>query len=139
MAKIDDAFLQVLADWLVALRKRLGMTQVQLAKFLDIYPEAVSLWENARQAPSAINLLNILGLATEDERMAILDKMSIDDILKADMGTHLKAVQCENCGRHMRLRDFTRMGWPAPPMIRKQGDPYAVKMCPQCQIPTWSP
>lgn len=133
MAKTDSPFLQLLANWLFALRKRLNMTQVQLACFLGIYPEAISRWENALQAPSATNLLNIMGLATEDERMALLDRIHIDDVLKDDMGDHLQFVQCEECGRHMGLRDFTRLGWPAPPMIRKQGDPYAVKMCPPCQ------
>lgn len=140
MAKNDDVFLGIFARWLVALRKRLKMTQVQLARFLGIYPEAISRWENAVQAPSAPNLLKILALAMPDEREALIEKSlyDTDDALKEDMGSHLQAVQCEQCERDMRLRDFTTVGWPAPPMIRKQGDPYAVRICPRCQTTTFT-
>ena len=140
MAKNDDVFLGIFARWLVALRKRVAMTQVQFAGYLGIYPEAVSRWENAVQAPSAPNLLKILALATPHEREALIEKSlyDTDDTLKEDMGAHLQIVQCEQCGRDMRIRDFTTVGWPAPPMVRKQGDPYAVKVCPRCQTTTFS-
>ena len=140
MAKNDNVSLGIFARWLVALRKRLKMTQVAFAGFLGVYPEAVSRWENAVQAPSAPNLLKILALAAPNEREALIEKSlyDTDDTLKEDRGSHLQIVQCEQCGRDMRIRDFTTVGWPAPPMIRKQGDPYAVRICPRCQTTTFS-
>jgi len=137
MAKNDDVFLGIFARWLVALRKRLEMTQVQLAKYLKVYPEAISRWEQAHQAPSAPNLLKILALAAPNEREALIEQSlyDTDDTLMEDMGDHLRTVQCEQCGRHMGLRDFTTIGWPAPSMVRKQGDLNAVRICPRCMIP----
>ena len=135
MAKNDDVFLGIFARWLVALRKRLKMTQVQLAWFLGIYPEAISRWENAVQAPAAPNLLRILALATPDEREALIEKSlyDTDDTLKIDQGDVLEVVLCDHCEQPLRVRDFAVAGWPVPPIIRKPGDPYAVKVCLRCR------
>lgn len=135
MAKNDDVFLGVFARWLVALRKRLKMTQVQFAKYLGIYPEAVSRWENAVQAPSAPNLLKILALATDQEREALIEKSlyDTDDALKVDLGSTQEIVCCEQCGQPLRIRDFAVKGWPVPQVVRKPGDPYAPKVCLRCQ------
>lgn len=135
MAKNDDVFLGIFARWLVALRKRLKMTQVQLAKYLGVYPEAISRWEHAVQAPAAPNLLKILALATPDEREALIEKSlyDTDDALKLDMGDRLEVVCCEQCDQALRIRDFAVRGWPAPKFIRHPVDPYAVRVCPRCQ------
>jgi len=133
MAKNDDVFLGIMARWLKAVRKRMMMTQVELAKYLGVYPEAISRWENGHQAPSAQNLSKIFALVTPNEREALIEKCLYDtpDLLLEDMGDHLRNVQCEKCGRNMGIRDFTTVGWPAPPMVI---DHNFVKVCPRCQI-----
>jgi len=98
MAKNDTVFLGVFARWLRAVRKRLEMTQVQLGKYLGVYPEAISRWEHEVQAPSAPNLVKILALVTPNEREALIEKCLYDtpDLLLEDMGDHLRNVQCES-------------------------------------------
>jgi len=137
MLKKDEnviALTQSFAKWLLALRTRLRVTQVELANILHVMPQPISRWENGRELPITINLIRLLALATPEERAALIDKgeVGLDDTLKMDVGTHLELVNCADCGRPLRVRDFTRKGWPAPPIMRRGDDPFAVKECPTC-------
>lgn len=138
MARNNDAgviaFTQRFAEWLAALRERMKISQVDLADLLQIMPQPISRWENGREIPISYNLIRLLALATPEEREALIERgeFGLDDVLKRDVGTHLELVNCEECGRPMRVRDFTKRGWPAPPLTRLQGDPFAVKVCPSC-------
>lgn len=135
MAQNDDRFLGLMARWLVALRKRLAMTQVELAKYLGIYSEAISRWENAVQAPSAPNLLRIMALATPDEREALIEKTlyGVDNALMVDTRSGLEPVLCDQCSLPLWISDFAVAGWPVPPIIRKLEDRYSPRACLRCQ------
>ena len=51
-----------LNERLKALRKKKGMSQLELAEALDVSRQAVSKWESGRSAPSTENLLRLSGI-----------------------------------------------------------------------------
>lgn len=51
-----------LNERLAALRKKKGLSQLELAEALDVSRQAVSKWENGRSAPSTENLLQLSGI-----------------------------------------------------------------------------
>ena len=131
MNKAEADFTNVFARWTKAFRKRLAVTQVQLADLLGASVESVSRWELGQTQPYAVNMLRLMALATDQERAALVDKASdtLNDVMRLDDG----GACCEKCGLPMRVRDFTTRDWPAPPKIQQDDDPYAVRVCPRCQ------
>ena len=52
----------MLADQIISLRKRAGMTQLQLAKQLHIGPSATGMYEQGRRTPSVEILIHMAEL-----------------------------------------------------------------------------
>ena len=56
---------QQVARAMKSIRRRRGLSQVQLAQFLDCTQNTISRYEKATHAPSIIRLRKLLDLATE--------------------------------------------------------------------------
>ena len=126
----DPEFVRACSRWVKALRKRANLTQARLASITGTSIESVSRWELAQTQPYAENLLALMALATEQEREALVGKVDLDDTMHTDTGD---PATCNACGLPMRLRDYTTRGWPAPPRVQRESDPYAVRKCVRCQ------
>lgn len=48
-----------LSEQVVANRKRMGLTQRQLADLLDVSQTTISLWESNKMAPSTLNIIEL--------------------------------------------------------------------------------
>jgi len=132
MAQNDAEFTKKFGRWIVALRKRLGMTQFELGQLVGTNKQPVGRWEGGGRTPAAQNVLRLLALATEQERAALMDKAmeGADDTITIE-GTE-EEVHCAECDRRLRVRDYAVVGWPAPPVHQTASDPYAVRLCVDC-------
>ena len=134
MAQNDAEFTKKFGRWIVALRKRLGMTQLELGQLVGTNKEPVGRWEGGGRTPAARNVLRLLALATEQERAALMDKAmeGVADTITVE-GTE-EEVHCAECGKLLRVRDYAVVGWPAPPVHQTTNDPYAVRLCVDCSV-----
>jgi transcriptional regulator with XRE-family HTH domain len=132
----EQFFMERFAMWLKALRKRMNLTQTQLAAVLDVSLESISRWEQGKTQPWASNLMKLFLLATEQERDALAEKAEtyLKDKMVVIEGDKKEWLACHGCGLPLQLRDFTQRGWPAPPLEQQKNDPYAVRRCPKCQM-----
>ena len=130
MALTNVEFTRKCGLWVRALRRRLDMTQEDLGRLTGTNKEPISRWENGTRTPSALNLLRLLALATEDERLALFDKAmeGVDDIIMVEGGE--TEARCAECDKQLRARDYAAIGWPVPPL--RQKGPYAVRLCTDC-------
>jgi DNA-binding transcriptional regulator YiaG len=134
----EEHFGTYISQWLRTLRKRLALTQTELGYLISASIESVSRWELGMTQPNAYNMAQLMALATEQEREALVDKASdyLDDGMSITFGGHgtpEAVAKCDACGADLRVRDFTTRGWPAPPLVQQDGNPYQIRRCPLCQ------
>ncbi len=62
--KWKGAIAMILADKIIMLRKKAGMSQEQLAERLGVSRQSVSKWEGSQSMPAATLRINVVGLPT---------------------------------------------------------------------------
>lgn len=132
MTVTDQEFQEKFSKWLKVLRKRLGVSQSGLGEIIDTSLEAISRWERGLRLPAAQNVLQLMSLATEGERQALIDKAMdpVDDRIWNITNYTRSVAECSECGRVLRIRDFAATGVPAPPKEQRPTDPVRVLTCP---------
>ena len=96
---------QTLGKRISANRKRLGLTQDQLAEQLGVTAQAVSKWENDQSCPDIATLprlAEIFGITTDE----LLGRESAQKIHEAEVVTQEEQDGCENNGIHLQ-----KAGW----------------------------
>lgn len=87
----------ILADKIILLRKKSGMSQEELADKLEVSRQSVSKWESAQSIPDLDRVLamsNIFGVSTD---LLLKDEMEITDttVLKEEVSSNVKKVSME--------------------------------------------
>lgn len=66
--KLQEVFNMILADKIIQLRKRCGMSQDELAELINVSRQSVSKWEGALSVPDLDKILKmseIFGVSTD--------------------------------------------------------------------------
>ena len=90
---------QTIGKRIAAHRKRLGMTQEQLAEKLGITAQAVSKWENDQSCPD-ISVLPILADIFQISTDALLGRVQIPVVVDTAQNQHDYASSCADNGNH---------------------------------------
>ena len=99
----------ILADKIIELRKKNGMTQEELAEALDVSRQAISKWESAQSVPDMnriLKLSEVFGVSTDCLLRDDMDFSAQKNIVPAeDPGQSLRTVSMEEASAFLGVRD----------------------------------
>ena len=99
----------ILADKIIELRKRIGMTQEDLAEALDVSRQSISKWESAQSVPDMnriLKLSEVFGVSTDCLLRDDLDLSARENAaLSEDPGQSLRTVSMEEASAFLAVRD----------------------------------
>lgn len=81
-----------LALAILAIRRRIGITQTELGRRMGWPRNIISQYEKGRVRPSAERLIALLRLAEDGERAAILSELEIYGLVSADLSSALTGL-----------------------------------------------
>lgn len=97
----------ILADKIIDLRKKSGMSQEELAEKVNVSRQAVSKWEGAQSVPDLdkiLTLSEIFGVSTD---YLLKDDFETEEYIPTDSGdkTSLRRVSLEEANRFLKLNE----------------------------------
>lgn len=97
----------ILADKIIELRKKSGLSQEELAEKMNVSRQSVSKWEGAQSIPDLDKILalsKIFGVSTD---YLLKDDFETEEIVPTDDGdgSHLRRVSMEEANRFLRLNE----------------------------------
>ena len=97
----------ILADKIIGERKRLGLSQEELAEKLSVSRQAVSKWESAQSTPDLQRLLQMAELFEVSTDYLLKDEIEVPDGRKSDTqggtDTPVRRVSMEEANDFMRF------------------------------------
>ena len=93
-----------LADKIVALRKKKGLSQEELAEKLNVSRQAISKWESAHSAPELDKVLQlgyIFGVSTD---YLLKDEIEAEDCVENKMGDEVRKVTLSDAKQYLDIR-----------------------------------
>ena len=94
----------ILADKIIALRKKAGWSQEELAEQLGVSRQAVSKWEGAQSVPDMERILQmskVFGVTTD---YLLKDELEAEEYAASEPDTELHRVTMEDAARYLDLR-----------------------------------
>ena len=94
----------ILADKIIALRKKAGWSQEELAEQLGVSRQAVSKWEGAQSVPDMERILQMskaFGVTTD---YLLKDELEAEEYAASEPDTELHRVTMEDAARYLDLR-----------------------------------
>lgn len=94
----------ILADKIVRLRKKQGLSQEELAEKLGVSRQAISKWESAHTVPDLEKILQlsyIFGVSTD---YLLKDELNDEDSVEDLRGTGTKKVSLEEANKYLGMR-----------------------------------
>ncbi len=93
----------ILADKLLQLRKKSGMSQEELAEKMNVSRQAVSKWEGAQSIPDLEKILQLSELYGVTTDYLLKDEMELEEFVGKDEPT-VRKVTLEQANEYMSLR-----------------------------------
>src|SRR5699024_8053315 len=85
----------IFADKLIALRKRNGMSQEELADKLNVTRQSISKWEGAQSVPDLQKILQLSQLFGVSTDVLLKDELSLDDCPTTEPQSYCKNISLE--------------------------------------------
>lgn len=94
----------ILADKIISLRKKAGMTQEELAEALCVTRQSVSKWEGAQSVPDMDKILQLSRLFGVTTDYLLKDEMEDAEFSCESNDTHIRRVSMEQASEYLSLR-----------------------------------
>lgn len=94
----------ILADKLVQLRKKSGMSQEDLAEKMNVSRQAVSKWEGAQSIPDLDKILQLSELYGVTTDYLLKDSVESEEFIGKDIDTNIRKVTLEEANEFLALR-----------------------------------
>ena len=94
----------ILADKLVQLRKRSGMSQEELAEKMNVSRQAVSKWEGAQSIPDLEKILQLSELYGVTTDYLLKDSIESEEFTGKDTAENIRRVTIEEANEFLELR-----------------------------------
>ena len=91
----------IFADKLIALRKRNGMSQEELADKLNVTRQSISKWEGAQSVPDLQKILQLSQLFGVSTDVLLKDELSLDDCPTTEPQSYCKKVTLEQANQFL--------------------------------------
>lgn len=91
----------IFADKLIALRKRNGMSQEELADKLNVTRQSISKWEGAQSVPDLQKILQLSQLFGVSTDVLLKDELSLDDCPTTEPQSYCKKVTLEEANKFL--------------------------------------
>ena len=91
----------IFADKLIALRKRNGMSQEELAEKLNVTRQSISKWEGAQSVPDLQKILQLSQLFGVSTDVLLKDELSLDDCPTTEPQSYCKKVTLEQANQFL--------------------------------------
>ncbi|MGN0587495.1 MAG: helix-turn-helix domain-containing protein [Oscillospiraceae bacterium] len=118
----------ILADKIIALRKKNGLSQEELAEKLGVSRQSISKWEGALSTPDLERILamsNIFGVSTD---YLLKDEMSEEEYTGSDEG-NIRRVSMEEANSFLAVKAHTAKRIAAGTMLCITGAAGLIFMC----------
>jgi transcriptional regulator with XRE-family HTH domain len=97
--KEDDYM--IFADKLIVLRKKMGLSQEELADRLDVSRQAVSKWESGQTTPDLEKIIKLSSLFNVSTDYLLKDEIVIEESVKEDNNEHILSLnECKEYITH---------------------------------------
>lgn len=94
----------ILADKLIQLRKKSGMSQEELAEKMNVSRQAVSKWEGAQSIPDLEKILQLSELYGVTTDFLLKDSVESEEFIGKDTAENVRRVTLEEANEYMALR-----------------------------------
>ena len=94
----------ILADKLILLRKKSGMSQEELAEKMDVSRQAVSKWEGAQSIPDLAKILQLSELYGVTTDYLLKDNVEAEEFIGKDTSENVRKVTMEEANEYLALR-----------------------------------
>lgn len=94
----------ILADKLIQLRKKSGMSQEDLAEKMNVSRQAVSKWESAQSIPDLDKILQLSELYGVTTDYLLKDSVESEEYIGKDTDTNIRKVTFEEANEFLSLR-----------------------------------
>ena len=94
----------ILADKLIMLRKKSGMSQEELAEKMDVSRQAVSKWEGAQSIPDLAKILQLSELYGVTTDYLLKDSVETEEFIGKDTSENVRKVTLEEANEYLSLR-----------------------------------
>lgn len=94
----------ILADKLILLRKKSGMSQEELAEKMDVSRQAVSKWEGAQSIPDLSKILQLSELYGVTTDYLLKDSVETEEFIGKDTSDSVRKVTLEEANEYLSLR-----------------------------------
>lgn len=94
----------ILADKLIQLRKRSGMSQEELAEKMNVSRQAVSKWEGAQSIPDLDKILQLSELYGVTTDYLLKDSVENEEFIGKDAAENVRKVTLEEANEYLALR-----------------------------------
>ena len=94
----------ILADKLILLRKKSGMSQEELAEKMDVSRQAVSKWEGAQSIPDLAKILQLSELYGVTTDYLLKDSVETEEFIGKDTSENVRKVTLEEANEYLSLR-----------------------------------
>ena len=94
----------ILADKLILLRKKSGMSQEELAEKMDVSRQAVSKWEGAQSIPDLSKILQLSELYGVTTDYLLKDSVEAEEFIGKDTSENVRKVTLEEANEYLSLR-----------------------------------
>ncbi|MDE6727812.1 MAG: helix-turn-helix domain-containing protein, partial [Oscillospiraceae bacterium] len=99
----------ILADKLIQLRKRSGMSQEELAEKMNVSRQAVSKWEGAQSIPDLDKILQLSELYGVTTDYLLKDSVENEEFIGKDAAENVRKVTLEEANEYLALRKTASM------------------------------
>lgn len=94
----------ILADKLIQLRKKSGMSQEELAEKMNVSRQAVSKWEGAQSIPDLDKILQLSELYGVTTDYLLKDSVENEEFIGKDTAENVRKVTLEEANEYLALR-----------------------------------
>lgn len=94
----------ILADKLILLRKKSGMSQEELAEKMDVSRQAVSKWEGAQSIPDLAKILQLSELYGVTTDYLLKDSVEAEEFIGKDASENVRKVTLEEANEYLSIR-----------------------------------
>lgn len=94
----------ILADKLIQLRKKSGMSQEELAEKMNVSRQAVSKWESAQSIPDLDKILQLSGLYGVTTDYLLKDSVEDEEFIGKDTDDSVRKVTLEEANEYLAFR-----------------------------------
>ena len=94
----------ILADKLILLRKKSGMSQEELAEKMNVSRQAVSKWEGAQSIPDLSKILQLSELYGVTTDYLLKDSVEAEEFIGKDTSENVRKVTLEEANEYLSLR-----------------------------------